>query len=86
MFHVLNVFNLPFFNVEVFFFLSLLLLTFFVMGKGISQKLRIFFTHYYKEAFVFVVNAQVFHFFSFVFIIIFFTGISLLDKRFFFLI
>lgn len=84
MFNVLNVFNLPFFNIEVFFFLSLLLLTFFVMGKGINQKLRVFLSYYYKDAFVFVVNTQVFHFFSFVFIIIFFIGSSLFDKRFFF--
>lgn len=79
-----NMYSFLFFNIEIFFFFSLILLTLFVMGKGINQKLRVFLGSFYKESFVFIVNTQIFNFLVFLFIIMFFIGCSLLDKRFFF--
>ena len=79
-----NILNLSFFNIEFFFCFNIILLTLFLMGKGLNLKLRKFSVLNLKEQFVFTVNIQTVNFLFFLFFLLFIVIISLFNKRFFF--
>lgn len=81
MFHILS---LSFFNIEFFFCFNIILLTLFLMGKGLSLKLRKFSVLNFKEQFVLTVNTQTVNFLFFLFFLLSIIIISLFNKRFFF--
>lgn len=76
--------SLSFLNVEFFFFVNIILLTLFLMVKGLNSRLRQFSTAYFRESFVSAVNSQTVNFLFFLFFLIFLVLFSLLNKRFFF--
>ena len=80
-----HILSLSFFNIEFFFCFNIILLTLFLMGKGLSLKLRKFSVLNFKEQFVLTVNTQTVNFLFFLFFLLSIIIISLFNKRFFFL-
>ena len=74
-----------YFNIEFFFFFCLMLLILFLMGKGLSVKLKKYALNFYSNFYVLFLNRQVISFLFFVFLILIFFFVSLFNKRFFFL-